>query len=219
MGGRGGKGNINGFIDWLSKEGKGGGSPHPLDISKFGNMSLEDAERRIRNLKHEELFVFDKDGKLIEAYKGNATSVSFPMSVLDYKGATVTHGHPKGAADFGGTFSFADVKNMLESKWAEHRATASGQGEMNYIMRKGQGAKPKAFYNQINRDYKQIERYLSDRYTKAYDDALKDGKSKQSAIHMARQMAVGYLNDYWRRTAPKFGYEFITRKKDYTYNR
>ena len=189
MGGRGGKGNVNGFIDWLSKEGKGGGSPHPLDISKFGNMSLEDAERRIRNLKHEELFVF------------------------------VTHGHPKGAADFGGTFSFADVKNMLESKWAEHRATASGQGEMNYIMRKGQGAKPKAFYNQINRDYKQIERYLSDRYTKAYDDALKDGKSKQSAIHMARQMAVGYLNDYWRRTAPKFGYEFITRKKDYTYNR
>lgn len=126
---------------------------------------------------------------------------------------------PKGAADFGGTFSFADIKNMLESKWAEHRATASGQGEMNYIMRKGQGAKPKAFYNQINRDYKQIERYLSDRYTKAYDDALKDGKSKQSAIHMARQMAVGYLNDYWRRTAPKFGYEFITRKKDYTYNR
>ena len=94
-----------------------------------------------------------------------------------------------------------------------------GQGEMNYIMRKGQGAKPKAFYNQINRDYKQIERYLSDRYTKAYDDALKDGKSKQSAIHAARQMAVGYLNDYWRRTAPKFGYEFITRKKDYTYNR
>lgn len=38
MGGRGGKGNVNGFIDWLSKEGKGGGSPHPLDISKFGNM-------------------------------------------------------------------------------------------------------------------------------------------------------------------------------------
>lgn len=182
-------------------------------------MTLEDAERRIRNLKHEELFVFDKDGKLVEAYKGNSHSVSFPMSVLDYKGATVTHGHPKGAADFGGTFSFADVKNMLESKWAEHRATASGQGEMNYIMRKGQGAKPKAFYNQINRDYKQIERYLSDRYTKAYDDALKDGKSKQSAMHAARQMAVGYLNDYWRRTAPKFGYEFITRKKDYTYNR
>jgi hypothetical protein len=38
-------------------------------------------------------------------------------------------------------------------------------------------------------------------------------------MHTARQMAVGYLNDYWRRTAPKFGYEFITRKKDYTYNR
>ena len=95
MGGRGGKGNVNGFIDWLSKEGKGGGSPHPLDISKFSNMSLEDAERRIRNLKHEELFIFDKDGKLVEAYKGNSHSVSFPMSVLDYKGATVTHGHPK----------------------------------------------------------------------------------------------------------------------------
>lgn len=100
MGGRGGKGNINGFIDWLSKEGKGGGSPHPLDISKFGNMSLEDAERRIRNLKHEELFVFDKDGKLIEAYKGGATSVSFPMSVLDYEGATVTHGHPQRRSGF-----------------------------------------------------------------------------------------------------------------------
>lgn len=91
MGGRGGKGNVNGFIDWLSKEGKGGGSPHPLDISKFSNMSLEDAERRIRNLKHEELFVFDKDGKLIEAYKGSATSVSFPIPFnIHYTGVKTT---------------------------------------------------------------------------------------------------------------------------------
>ena len=96
---------------------------------------------------------------------------------------------------------------------------ASGQGEMNYIMRKGQGAKPKAFYNQINRDYKQIERYLSDRYTKAYDDALKDGKSKQSAIHMARQMAVGYLNDYWRRTALSLAMSLSPAKRINTYNR
>ena len=126
MGGRCGKGNVNGFIDWLSKEGKGGGSPHPLDISKFGNMSLEDAERRIRNLKHEDFSFLTKTASW--SRRTRAILILFrsrcPFWTIS---ATVTHGHPKGAADFGGTFSFADVKNMLESKWAEHRATPAAK--------------------------------------------------------------------------------------------
>lgn len=221
MGGRGSRSGVAGFIDWLANEGggAGGGSGYPIDIDNLGLHTLQDVENRIRNLKHEELYVFDKDGNLIEAYKGNKTSVAFPSDVLQYEGATVTHGHPKGAAQFGGTLSFADMKNMLKSQWSEHRATASGQGEMNYILRRGRKSDSVGFYKQINKDYQRLTGSLKDTYNNAYQKALDAGKTRATAMHEARQTAVGELNRYYKDTAPKFGFEYITRKKAYKYNR
>lgn len=225
FGGRGGGSGLNGekdkekLFDWLEKEGTAPGTPVPIDINEFQGQTLEQIERRLRNLEHEELFVFDKDGKIIEAYRGNKNSVCFRGEVIDYQDATVTHGHPKAAANFGGTFSFADMKNMLKSKWAEHRATASGQGEMNYILRKTGNANPQGFYNQINRDYTRLKETMSDTWDISYHGAVKEGKSTKIARHEARQKTVGVLNKYYKETAPKFGYEYITRKTEYEYNR
>lgn len=177
------------------------------------------AEARIRNLKHEEMFVFDKDDKLIAAYKGGPTSVSFPSTLLQQEGITVTHGHPKSMANFGGTFSFADMKNMLNSKWAEHRATASGQGEMNYILRKTSSSNAKGFYNQINRDYQRLVKEYTAKYISVRKTALANGATKAAAEHRARQEAVGTLNAYYKQTASKYGYSYVTRKTEYQYNR
>lgn len=219
MGGRGAGSGIGAFKDWLSNEGNGRGTVKPIDITQYQGQTLQQIEGRIRTLGHEELFALDKDGKIIAAYKGNAKSVGFPASLKDVKDATVTHGHPKGAEEFGGTFSFADVKNMIQSNWAEHRATASGQGEMNYIMRRTSSADGKGLYNQINKDYVKLNKSLETTYKAAYTKSINAGSSVSQARHVARQESVGELNKYWKNTMPKYGFEYITRKTSYEYGR
>lgn len=219
MGGRGANSDIQKIHDWLKGESSGGGKANPMDISKFQNYTLEQTENRIRNLAHEELFAFDKDGNIIRAYKGNSKSVAFDADLLDVEGATVTHGHPKGMAEFGGTFSWADINNMLNSKWAEHRATASGQGEMNYIMRATAKANPEGLRRQINKDFPKIDREWQKVYRDTYKQELDKGTPRTQAMHIARQKGVGVLNAYYKRTFSKFGYDYVTRKKEYQYNR
>ena len=187
--------NFNKLKDWLKNEGgKTGGAPRPIDISNYAGWTLEQTEDRLRGLNHEELFVFDENDQLIEAYKGYATSVSFPRELFDKEGITVTHGHPKSQADFGGTFSWADIDNMLNSKWAEHRATAGGQGEMNYIMRRTAKADPQGLRNQINKDYPTIDKKWQDVYRAALIEAKNKGMNNLQAAHVARQKGVGVLN-------------------------
>lgn len=219
MGGRGSSYTKQGFMDWLSNEGGGKGQAHPIDITKYQGWTLEQVEARLRNLGHEELFAFDKDGQLFAAFKGGKGSGAFPSDLMQVQGATVTHGHPKGAEEFGGTFSFADMKNMLQSQWAEHRATASGQGEMNYILRRTGRSDAKGFYDQINRDYTRLKSQISATWDRTYKAAVDRGLSRTRAQHEARQAGVGVLNRYYKDTAAKFGYEYVTRKDPYTYNR
>lgn len=142
----------------------------------------------------------------------------FPADLLNVPDATVTHGHPKGLAEFGGTFSFADINNMLKSNWKEHRAAASGQGGMNYIMRRTEKADAQGLRDRINKDYKQLKKSFSDTYKTEYEKALESG-TRKNAKHVARHMAVGILNAYYKNTFEQYGYEYITRKKDYKYNR
>lgn len=220
FGGRGAGSGIRRTKDWLDKEGgRPGGHARSMDVSKFKGHTLEQVEKRIRKLGHEELFVFDENNKIIAAYRGNKYSVAFPSSFLNLKGATVTHSHPKGESNFGGTFSWTDVNNMLKSNWAEHRATASGQGEMNYIMRRTSKANSKGLRDRINRDYPKVDKQWRDTYQKSFDEQIKKGKSQIEAAHIARQKGVGVLNAYYKKVFPKYGFEYITRKKDYKYNR
>ncbi len=215
-----GKSDLSKTKDWLRNEGGHARGPaQEIDISPFAGWMLEQTEGRLRNLGHEELFVFDENDKLIAAYKGDKDSVGFPMDLLSQDGLTVTHGHPKGDSDFGGTFSWADINNMLDSNWKEHRATASGQGEMNYIMRRTDKADSKGLRNQINKDFPKIDAKWQKVYRDAYNTEVKKGTPKEQARHIARQKGVGVLNAYYKRTFPKFGFDYITRKKGYTYNR
>ena len=220
MGGRGSGSGLDPLRDWLANEGGMAGGPStPIDLSKYQGWTLERTEDRIRKLAHEELFAFDENDQLVEAYKGGPTSVGFPITLLNMEGATITHGHPKGTSEFGGTFSWADIDNMLNSKWAEHRATASGQGEMNYIMRRTASADSQGLRNQINRDFPRIDKKWQDVYKKSYDAEIKKGTPRKQALHIARQKGVGVLNAYYKRVFPQYGFEYITRKTEYKYNR
>ena len=220
VGGRGNSSGLGPMRDWLHDEGgKPGGTPHPMDLDKFQGWTLEQIEARERSLAHEEMFVLDKDGNIIAAFKGGKHSVSFPASLLFQDGVTVTHGHPKGEENFGGTFSWADIDNMLNSNWAEHRATASGQGEMNYIMRRTPKADARGLRNQINKDYPRVDAQWQAAYQKAYHEEIAKGTPQKQAMHIARQKGVGVLNAYYKRTFEKYGFEYITRKDPYHYGR
>ncbi len=224
MGGRGAgsgiSGDIKDAVDWLDGESKfkTKSKLNIIDIEQYKGFSLEQIERRIRTLEHEELFALDRNGELIAAFKGGKDSVSFPADLLNVQDAIVTHGHPKGLEEFGGTFSFADIDNMLKSNWKEHRATASGQGEMNYIMRRTEKADTQGLRDRINKDYTLLKKAFKDTYKTEFKKALESGTEKH-AKHVARQMAVGILNAYYKNTFEQYGYEYIVRKKDYKYNR
>ena len=219
MGGRGASFGGGGSFQKQLLGGGGGGTVKPMNISSMGNMTLQSAEERARSKNHEELFVFDKNGKLVAAYKGNATSVAFPSSELSRQGATVTHGHPKGDSNFGGTLSFADVGNMLRSNWGEHRATASGQGEMNYIMRRTSKSDSQGLMKQMLKDAPKLESKFRSEYRSRYNSLRAAGKSEPQAKHEARQKAVGMINRYYKNTMPKYGFEYVTRKNPYPYQR
>lgn len=99
-----------------------------IDAGNFGN--LRETEDVIRKKGQEVLVVFDQDGKAIKAYQGDKTSVAFPVSeAKKWKGLTVTHNHPKGWEGFGGTFSWADMRNATIYEFGSHRAVGCGQGE------------------------------------------------------------------------------------------
>lgn len=191
-------------------------TPHPMDVGKFQGMTLQQVEDRIRGLSHEELFVIGKDGKILAAYNGNSDSVAFSMNELLRDGATVTHGHPKGAAGYGATFSPQDVLNMAASDWAEHRAVASGRDELNYIIRRNSSntpAKSKALYNRVKADAPSLDAEMR----KAANKAGAGGKKLSAASR--RQVYTGVLDRYWAKTLPSYGFDYVTRNKAYNYNR
>lgn len=187
--------------------------PKPMDVSQFQGMTLQQIEQRLRNLDHEELFVFGSDGTILAAYRGNASSVAFPRSELMRDGATVTHGHPSNAEGYGATFSPADVLNMAASNWSEHRATASGRNEMNYIIRRNSSntdAKSRELYNRVRADAPALQAEMNRAATAA-------GRNLSPASR--RQIYTGVLDRYWKKTLPQYGFDYVTRKEGYNYNR
>ncbi len=205
--------------------GKRTGRAKPIDITRFQNDSLQKTENRIRKLNREQLYVFDEKDHMLGGYQGDDKQVSFPAVLQQLKGVTVTHSHPKSFGDFGGTFSFPDVVNMIQSKWKEHRAVSSGQGEYNYIMRAKIGkngqrmGNNKGLLERLRQDEPKIDNEFRRISRETFLEFAKQGKSPEQAAHVARQKSVGYINRYWKDTLPKYGYEYIAPKKEYDYNR
>lgn len=56
-------------------------------------------------------------------------------------------------------------------------------------------------------------------YSSVYNNQRKAGKSESQSLHRARQEAVGELNAYREKVMPRYGFECVTRKRSYKYNR
>ena len=192
--------------------GRGGKRPQEIDVSGMQGMTLQELESRIRGLDHEEMYIIDADGNIIAGYRGDDSSVSFYARDLFRDGATVTHNHPVGAEGYGGTFSFKDMLNFAASDWAEHRATASGQGEMNYIARatsRTTAADRRGLYTRISNDMPSLNRQMK--------AALAASSDKSATAR--RQIYTGILDRYYATVLPQYNFEYVVRKNPYRYNR
>lgn len=217
MGGRGSFSGLGKTIDDVLGTSEGnGGKVSEIDTGQFG--TLEDTENRIRARKREVLVVFDTEGRAVKAYQGDSKSVAFPVEeAKKWKGFTVTHNHPKGIEGFGGTFSFADMRNATVFEFGSHRAVAAGQGEKNYILKAGNNARPMEFNRRIASDIPWLKEKMKEavrEVKKEYNRGQNNGKYKNygHALHIARQKTVGVLNSYYRETAEQYGYTYRTQK-------
>lgn len=216
----GGRGSSSGFdkiektIDEILGTADSKGKVEEISVDMFGN--LYETEDMIRSLKYEVLVVFDSEGKAIKAYKGDATSVAFPVAEAEtWKECTVTHCHPKGTEDFGGTFSYMDMRNATVYQFGSHRAVASGQGERNYILKPQKNADYMGLNRRIAKDIPRLDVEMKSAVRKVRQQFESDAgkyKNKKHAVHIARQKAVGILNAYYRAVAENYGFVYRTQK-------
>lgn len=214
MGGRGSFSGLLKTIDDVLDMGSGDGTVEEISTEAF--RTLEQAEGLIRKKGREIMVVFDRDGKAVKAYQGDAKSVCFPTAeAKKWKGYTVTHNHPKGTEGFGGTFSFADMRNATVYEFGSHRAVAAGQGEHNYVLRAGPDARPMDLNRRIAADIPSLRRRMRDeayRIRREYDNNKTAYKNYGHMLHVARQKSVGLLNSYYREVAGQYGYVYRTQK-------
>lgn len=219
MGGRGASSGAKRAAVRLTSPSVSGSKSYPVDTSNLKDKTLQGVENRIRRLQHEEAFIFGKDGQVIAGVSGGNSSVGIPNNWKAIDGATVTHGHPTGRLNFGGTLSMADAKMMASTNWAEMRAAATGQGEYNYILRRTSHSDNAGLQSRIASDKSVMETRIKSEYQTAYSNAIKAGKSNASALHLAAQKATGIMDTYWKKVLPQYGFEYIKRNSYYTYNR
>lgn len=214
MGGRGSFSGLLQTIDDVLGIHDAKGTVEEIPVDKFG--TLEQTENLLRNRKREVLVVFNQKGEAVKAYQGDKHSVPFPVEEAEkWKGYTVTHNHPKGIEGFGGTFSFADMRNITVYEFGSLRAVAGGQGEFNYILRAGPHTRPMEFNRRIAADIPWLRQQMRQEVLKVKEDYIKqDNKFKNYGhfIHIARQKSVGMLNSYYRKTAEQYGYTYRTQK-------
>ncbi len=216
MGGRGSFSGLLRTIDDVLGINEGKGTVHEISTDSFPN--LEQTENLIRRRKKEVLVVFDKAGNPVKAYQGERHSVAFPVEeAKKWKGFTVTHNHPGGVhmEGFGGTFSFADMRNATVYEFGSHRAVAAGQGERNYILHAGPNAKPMELNRRIAADIPALQKRMQEEANnvkKEYSQKNGTYKNYGHALHVARQKTVGVLNSYYREVAEQYGYIYRAQK-------
>lgn len=102
---------------------------------------------------------------------------------------------------------------MAASNWAEHRAAASGKNELNYIIRRNASnteKKSSDLYARVKKDMPSLEAEMRRQAQSA---------SKKLSATGRRQIYTGVLDRYYSEVLPEYGFDYITRKKGYNYNR
>lgn len=200
MGGRGTK-----LIPGKNRFPRSSGRINEIDAAQFKNLPTGESMIKLKN--YETLIAFNNAGVPVKAYKGGATSVSYPVDeALKWSGYTVTHNHP---GQFGGTFSLADINGSTKYSYGSHRATAK---EGVYIIKPRANARPVAFAEAYAKQAR-IWQTTNVQRTKSIINKLSARGASQAAITKAyRQSEVGRLHKWFKTNAASYGFDYIFAK-------
>lgn len=165
-------------------------------------------ELRFNNLEHEQLFVVDKEGFVLEGYDGKHSSVAFPTQrALEWKDHIVTHRHP---GELGGTFSFADLYNFATFGWSEQEASAN---EGRYNMRRTKNADGEGLIRQLKRDIGILQEKMREAAARV---AEKQFTSRREYAYESRKQQLKVLEDWYGKALPQHGFTYtFTPRKEY----
>lgn len=216
FGGRGAKSilGIKRMLSDFENTGVGKGVAVEIDADKFD--SLEKWEKEILSREYETLIAFDKTGKPVKAYKGNSRSVSFPESeAYKWKGYTVTHNHPD---TYGGTFSFADMRNVCKYEYGQHRAVAI---EGTYIIKTTKKSDFIKLRNTIATNMRGLETKMNEinkeEQLKYLNTPKENRMSLKSFNTIVRQKYCGVLHRFYKKICNECGFVYTVKpKKKYT---
>ena len=213
FGGRGAKSGlgIKRMLSDFENKGKGNGKPHEIDANQFS--TLEEWENEILHRNYETLISFDENGKPVKAYKGNSNSVAFPESeALKWKGYVVTHNHPD---TYGGTFSFADMRNFCKYEYEQHRAVAA---EGTYIVKTTKKSNYNKLRTTIAINMSLLETKMNEisrrEYLKYYNTPEENRVSVKSFNNMVRQKYCGVLHRFYKQACENAGFIYTLKPKN-----
>lgn len=188
------------------------------------DVALVKTEAKIRTMKTERIYAFDKNGKEIShSTKGKATETALP-SGYNYKDAILTHNHPgKGlnnniAGRIGRAFSGVDIATTIVKNAAEMRAVTKNY---TYSMKRPNGGWGVSTRQQAMQISDEIRRKRQTYYTReqgriasvAYNGSIPDKSKRREWVMQALDRAdVTSTNRALREVAKKYGWNY-TRKR------
>lgn len=170
-------------------------------------------ERKIRQMKDEQLHAFDKDGNKVVMFQGKGAKVQIPHSELSkLKDTIMTHNHPKslgrkGISAIGNSFSYEDIITAVKADAREIRAVTPTYTFSVKRPAGGWNATPE----QIKRAYanaKRKEQLEGGVY--AYG-AMRHGKD---AIAKANERySVAFYHRVTKRVSSRFGWDYTKKNR------
>lgn len=134
--------------------------------------ALSKTEAKIRNLKTERVYVYDKNGKLLgNSTKGTKNRTAIPADVVPkLKDAVITHNHPGDglyssfAGKIGRSLSGIDLKTTISNNASEMRAVT---GTYTYSIKR-----PKGGWNMTDRQVKRISSEVQSAVQRNFDNLM-----------------------------------------------
>ena len=187
--------------------------------------ALHNVEENTRNLKDEQLHLFDKDGKELYKIQGKGATVNpdaFQRLALrtlatQNKDAVMTHNHPRaiGKSGFGGighSFSPQDMMTAVSYDVAEMRAATPTFTFSFKRPKNGWNATPQQVKRAYSREANKLRKELLAHEEKRNRMTIVRETSRSITKAFSDRADVWFYNELNKRIAKKFGWDYSSRQ-------
>lgn len=171
----------------------------------------QEVEAKTVSRKTEKMTLVDADGNVILEKSGGKGSVSFGAKEGFHmnESTTLTHNHP---GEYGGTFSGADVKVMVDYRLRAIRAVCK---EGTYSLERTSKTNSNDSYD-FNRAYQKQSDSLNYKMRTEYNSQKKKIARGETSVNDANQQLADYRtglcnqqHEWLVQNAPKYGYNYV----------